>query len=240
MKLIGAGLGRTGTKSLQDALQTLGFSPCYHMTEFLEHPDHAKGWMAAADNQPVDWKHFLRDYQASVDFPGCAYYKEMMVAFPDAKVLLSVRDPERWYESCLETIYGVGKKWPMSWIGPHMPRIGNITRFANKAVWDGMFEGRFLDRGFAIERYKRHNEEVIRHVPADRLLVFDVKQGWEPLCKFLGVPVPQGVPFPRLNDAAEFKARIRKIQIAQTAVLGLAAVGTLLLGRKIVRSILGR
>ena len=234
MKLIGAGLGRTGTKSLQSALNLLGVGPCYHMTEFLEHPAHAPYWTAAGDGKAVDWRHFLRDYQSTVDFPGCAFYKELMSAFPDAKVLLSVRDEERWYDSCLETIYGISHTWPMSWIGPYMPRIGTITKFAEKVIWQSMFAGRFLDRSFAIARFKQHSEEVIRHVPPDRLLVFDVKEGWEPLCAFLGVPVPP-VPFPKLNDAAEFKRRIRKIQVVQIAALGVLVAIVVSLGIALLR-----
>lgn len=236
MKVIGAGLGRTGTKSLQAALEQLGFGPCYHMTEFIAHTEHAPYWNAATDGKPVDWANFLRDYQSSVDFPGCSFYKEMMVAFPDAKVLLSVRDPERWYESCLETIHSMVTTWPLYWLGPYMPKFGHIHRLASKQVWKNMFEDRFLDREFALRRYKEHNDEVIRHVPADRLLVFDVKQGWGPLCEFLGVPIPS-TPFPHLNDAAEFKSRIRKIQAVQIAALGIAASGLVLVGRAILRRI---
>lgn len=235
MKLIGAGLGRTGTMSLQAALQQLGLNPCYHMREVFEHPEHVEGWMSAARGEYVDWKWFLRDYQATVDFPGCAFYKQMMEAFPDAKVLLSVRDPERWYDSCLETIYAISHKPPMRWIGRYMPKIGPILKMGSKVAWEQMFEGRFEDREFAIARYKQHNEEVIRHVRADKLLVFDVKQGWEPLCKFLGVPVPEGVPFPHLNDAEEFKQRIRRMQVMQSAILGGAGALLLLLLRRLLR-----
>ncbi len=235
MKIIGAGLGRTGTMSLQAALQQLGFGPCHHMTEVFAHPEQVEGWMSAARGEYVDWKWFLRDYESTVDFPGCAFYKQMMEAFPDAKVLLSVRDPERWYDSCRETIFAIGHKLPMRWIGPYMPKVGPIMRMANQVVWEQMFEGRFLDRDFAIARYQQHVDEVIRHVPADKLLVFDVKQGWEPLCKFLGVPVPDGVPFPHLNDADEFKKRIRKMQVTQTAVLGVLGVSAILLLRRLLR-----
>lgn len=236
MKVIGAGLGRTGTKSLQAALEQLGFGPCYHMTEVIEHPEHVPTWLAAAAKQSVDWATFLNGYQATVDFPGCSYYQEMMAAFPDAKVLLSVRDPDRWYASCLETIYAISHKLPMRWVGRFMPRMGAVMGMANHIVWQQMFEGRFLDRDFAIARFHQHTEEVKRVVPQDKLLIFDVKQGWEPLCKFLGVPVPEGVPFPHMNDTAEFKQRIVRLQVVQTAalaVLGAAAVwlGCRLLGR---------
>lgn len=235
MRVIGAGLGRTGTKSLQAALEQLGFGPCYHMTEAVLHTEHVPTWMAATEGRSVDWASFLRDYQATVDFPGCSFYKEMMVAFPDAKVLLSVRDPERWYQSCLETIHAIVTKWPMSWVGAYMPKVGPVHRLTSKLIWRNLFEGRFLDRDFALRRFREHNEEVIRHVPPERLLVFDVKQGWEPLCKFLGVPVPS-TPFPHLNDAAEFKGRIRTLQIVQTAALAALAGGLFFLGKKLLRS----
>jgi hypothetical protein len=203
------------------------------MREFIQHPEHEPGWMAAAEGRPVDWAQFLGAYQATVDFPGCSFYKEMMVAFPDAKVLLSVRDPERWYKSCLETIYAISNGWPMKWLSPYMPRIGHISRLVRRMVWDGMFQGRFEDRELALDVYRRHNEEVIAHVPPERLLVFDVKEGWEPLCRFLGVPVPN-TPFPHLNDAAEFKARIKKIRAVQLAALGLAGTGLALLLRRLL------
>lgn len=240
MKIIGAGLGRTGTKSLQAALTQLGFGPCYHMTELLQNPQQVAGWRAAADGKPVDWQSFLRDYKATVDFPGCCFYKELMLAFPDSKVLLSVRDPDRWYQSCMETIYRVGHDWPMSWIGSYMPRFGKVSQVAKRIVWEQMFEGRFLDRAFAIECYKRHNEAVIRHVPPERLLVFDVKEGWEPLCKFLGVPVPEGVPFPHLNDTAEFQRMIRKIRLTQIGLLAAAGGGSLLLAWKLLQRVRGK
>lgn len=233
MKLIGAGLGRTGTKSLQDALQTLGFNPCYHMTEFLEHPEHAKGWMAAADNQPVDWKHFLRNYQASVDFPGCAYYKEMMVAFPDAKVLLSVRDPEAWYESCRNTIFKITQVFPVALARKLMPWLPFAApgRIASRMIWQQTFDNRFADKAYALEVFHRHIEEVKQYVKPERLLVFDVKEGWEPLCRFLEVPVPKDKPFPRLNDTQEFQQNIKRVQIMSSAALGLGAVGTIALLR---------
>ncbi|CAN5635879.1 hypothetical protein BH24ACT22_BH24ACT22_14470 [soil metagenome] len=105
--MIGAGFGRTGTMSLKAALGELGFDPCYHMSEVFENPDHIETWDAAANGHPVNWEHFLGDYEATVDWPGCSFYKEMMQEHPDAKVLLSVRDPDRWYESASSAIYSV-------------------------------------------------------------------------------------------------------------------------------------
>lgn len=234
MKVIGAGLGRTGTTSLKVALEQLGFAPCYHMTELLKHPEHAPTWEAATAGQPVDWAAFLGSYGASVDWPGCTFYKELMVAFPDAKVLLSVRDPDRWYDSCLSTIYAIANTWPTTWFGRYLPKFGSIMRVGTPLIWEQTFEGRFLDRAFAIGRFHAHTEDVVRHVPPERLLVFDVKEGWEPLCKFLGVPVPS-TPFPHLNDTAEFQARTRLIRAAQIAVLGLVAGGLIWLGSRLLR-----
>jgi hypothetical protein len=209
MKIIGAGFGRTGTKSLQAALEQLGFGPCYHMTEVIEHIEHADVWMEAARGHQVDWDAFLGGYASGVDHPLCNFYVDLMEHYPDAKVLLSVRDPETWYESCRKTIHAISRDAPMRWMGHLLPRMGKITTLANKLVWDGTFGGRFLDKEHAIAVYNRHIEDVKQRVPEGRLLVFDVKEGWEPLCRFLGVPVPQGVPFPHLNDTAEFSKRVR-------------------------------
>lgn len=234
MKVIGAGLGRTGTKSLQAALEQLGLGPCYHMHEVYEHPEHGPTWMAAIEGKPVDWASFLREYESCVDFPACSFYKEMMVAFPDAKVLLSVRDPERWYESCIETIHAFASVWPTRWFGPFLPKLGAVYRVSTSLIWKKLFEDRFRDRDFAIRRFREHSEEVIRHVPAERLLVFDVKQGWGPLCEFLGVPVPS-TPFPHLNDTADFKKMIRKVQTVQVAMLAAVTGALFFLGRAVLR-----
>ncbi len=105
LQVIGAGFGRTGTASLKAALETLGFTKCYHMFEFMEHPEHAKYWDAASQGKPVAWDRLFEGYQATVDWPGCTYYIQLMEAYPEAKVVLSVRDPERWYESVSKTIF---------------------------------------------------------------------------------------------------------------------------------------
>ncbi|HEY0604970.1 MAG TPA: sulfotransferase [Herpetosiphonaceae bacterium] len=216
LKVIGAGFGRTGTSSLKQSLEDLDFGPCYHMTEAFAHPEHAPVWEAAANGQPVEWEDVFRDYQAAVDWPAAAFYQQLMVRYPEAKVILTVRDPERWYESTQNTIYEIGKLTsspPMSWLlavfNRQRQRIAAVTA---RLAWAELFSGRFEDRQHAIDVFNRYNADVERHVPADRLLVYDVKQGWEPLCAFLGVPVPEGKPFPHLNDTAEFRKAIRAIQ----------------------------
>jgi hypothetical protein len=196
LQIIGAGLGRTGTSSLKAALEELGFGPCYHMTEVIKHPTHAKTWEKATQGHPVDWHDLFAGYQSAVDYPACSFYKELMDVYPDAKVILSVREPERWYESAYETIYLTLQEVP-PW-SRWLPWVNDIYRMTNLLIWDGQFEGRFEDRAYAIDVFNQWNAEVQAVVPPERLLIFDVKQGWEPLCAFLGVEVPSR-PFPHAN-----------------------------------------
>lgn len=212
MKVIGAGFGRTGTLSLQSALELLGFKKCYHMAEVFQHPEHVPIWQDAADGKPVQWDQLFQGYEATVDWPGCTFYRELMQLYPDAKVLLSVRDFERWYISASETIYPITQQFPTRLVGPLIPRMGRQIRMVNTLVWQNTFKGRFQERGYAREVFEAHIAEVKRVVPPERLLVYDVRQGWEPLCRFLNVPVPQGVNFPHLNDSEAFKRRIRAVQ----------------------------
>lgn len=209
LKVIGAGFGRTGTLSLQAALEELGFSCCYHMQEVLTHPAHAPVWSAARRGEPVDWDTLFAGYQAAVDWPPCAFYSALLCRYPDAKVILTIRDPDKWYESARQTIYYARNAFP-AWAAWFLPPMRRFTRMLDDVVWVGTFLGRFADKEHALAVFDRHNEEVRRTVPPDRLLVYEVSQGWGPLCAFLGVPVPKDKPFPRLNDTAEFRSRIRK------------------------------
>ena len=215
LKVIGAGLGRTGTLSLKVALEKLGFDKCYHMTEVIAHPDHVPVWEAAGRGEPVDWEALFRGYRATVDWPGCHFYREFLERYPEAKVILTVRDPERWYDSARQTIYAVRTAFPRWGMPPRMRRLLAMT---DRLIWDGVFRGRFEDKTYAIEVFHRHNEEVRRAVPPDRLLVYEVKEGWGPLCASLGVPVPEGEPFPHVNDAEEFRSRIRRMSRMVRAV----------------------
>ncbi|HJQ29927.1 MAG TPA: sulfotransferase [Rubrobacter sp.] len=235
MKVIGAGFGRTGTTSLKAALEKLGFDPCYHMTEVFAHPDHADFWISAWRGEPVDWEGVIGEYEAAVDWPACTFYEELMRRNPDAKVLLSVRDPERWYESTRSTIYELTRLIESStisrWIFGLMSLLifggftGRRSSLANDIIWEGTFDGRFEDKDYAIEVFERHNEEVKRRVPPERLLVYEVKEGWGPLCEFLGVSEPDE-PFPRLNDTAQMKRgmkAVRALSVAAPAALALLA-----------------
>jgi hypothetical protein len=216
IKVIGAGFGRTGTLSLKHALEELGFGKCYHMVELLENPQQVHYWEDANQGKPIDWNSLFQGYQAIVDFPGYRHYKELVHYYPDAKVLLSVRDPEKWYESTYNTIYqakpSLGQNILMGFKLPFSPRLQQLVRvfkMGNK-VWEKDFSGRFEDKAFALEVFHRHNEEVKSLVPANRLLVYEVNQGWEPLCEFLQVPVPT-LPFPRVNERADFKRKTQDL-----------------------------
>ena len=227
MKVIGAGFGRTGTMSLKVALEELGFGPCYHMVEVFEHPEHVGFWERAWCGKPVDWDGFFADYEATVDWPACTFYAELLERHPDAKVLLSVRDPEKWYESTRSTIYELGRistGSPLSRLsfallsrlvfGTFKTGQGPMTE---EIVWQGTFDGKFEDKHRAIEVFNRHNEEVRRRVPEGQLLIYEVKEGWGPLCEFLGVKAPDK-PFPRLNDAAEARRLILVVRILSVAI----------------------
>ena len=196
LKVIGSGLGRTGTMSLKLALEQLGLGPCHHMVEVFMHPDTVPLWVAAGKGKP-DWDAIFADYSSMVDYPGCKFWRELMDHYPDAKVLHSVRDPDRWFDSTQATIFAPGSG------ARNAPEP--MREFFDMVIAD--FEGRLDDRAYMVERFKRHTDEVIRAVPKDRLLVFEASQGWEPLCAFLGVPVPQ-TPYPRENTTADFQARV--------------------------------
>jgi Sulfotransferase domain len=203
LKIIGAGFGRTGTLSLKHALEELGFSPCYHMSELFDKPGVDAQWDAIVSGGPADWPTIFKGYQATVDWPACTFYKELMQIYPHAKVLLSVRDPEKWYDSVASTIYRV------SHLNPDHARTTH-GHMVHTLIWQGTFDNRFEDKDYAIAVFLRHNEEVKQYVPAEKLLVYEVKEGWEPLCAFLGVEAPAGKPFPHDNDRANFLGDTRR------------------------------
>ena len=185
LEVIGAGLGRTGTLSLKTALERLGFDRCYHMVEVFANPGHIAAWDAAARGEAVDWEALFRGYKATVDWPGCSFYKEFMKLYPDAKVILTVRDPSALVRTARETIYRAREMMP-AWVRPLMPRVRASQRMIQGLIWDGFFGGRFADRDAAIAAYERHNAEVKATVPPGKLLVFEVREGWGPLCAVPG------------------------------------------------------
>lgn len=206
MKIIGAGFGRSGTMSLKSALEQLGYGPCYHMKITLYRYHHMKFFMQAWSGKKVNWKKFFRRYNSVVDWPTCSFYKDLMKEFPGAKVLLNVRDPESWYESMNETIYPIQEAFPF-WFP------GIVRRMHDEIIWGGSLKGVFEDREKVIDVYRQYIEDVKSTVPSGRLLVYNVKEGWKPLCEFLGVPVPEGKPFPHINERKSFKRWILLLKI---------------------------
>jgi len=200
LKVIGAGFGRTGTLSLKSALETVHLGPCYHMVEVFARPDAAEQWLRAASRGSIDWEEIYGDYQATVDWPGCAFWRELIAAYPAAKVVLSVRDPEKWWESASETILRQAALPPSE-----DPGLRRIQRVSLEVVHDRSFGGRFPEKESFIAAFEEHNAAVIREVPADRLLVYEVTDGWGPLCEFLGVEAPDA-QFPNVNDREFFRA----------------------------------
>jgi hypothetical protein len=199
LQIIGAGFGRTGTLSMRNALVRLGFGPCDHMHENFDHPERFALWTEALrrknTGEPIDWRPLLAGYQAIVDWPGAHFWRELAVAHPQAKVILTVRDPQRWYASIQATIFPILDRLAEDG-GPELP--GNIIRTYT-------FNDRFSGRTHCQAVFAQHMQAVRETIAPKRLLVFDVKEGWEPLCAFLGVPVPVPEPFPHANDTAAFK-----------------------------------
>jgi hypothetical protein len=250
LQVIGAGFGRTGTTSLRAALVQLGFDPCDHMDENFERPERFVPWGEAFQRkqagEPIDWRPLLSDFRAIVDWPGAYFWRELTSAHPEAKVILTVRDPDRWYVSTLATIFNFRTRvndgdspWErvrLLLLRLGMPGMGDGLQFIDDVIWDGTFGGRFRDRDHAVRVFNEHNQAVRETIPADRLLVFEAKQGWEPLCQFLGVPVPAGEPFPHLGDASSVRTEIREHYrdlalrasgIAASGIVGLLALAWL-------------
>lgn len=195
LKIIGSGLGRTGTMSVKLALEQLGFGRCHHMLEVFQNPQSVPLWVAAGEGRP-DWDAIFADYGATVDYPACKYWRELAEHYPDAKVLHTVRDPDEWFESTQATIFASDR-------GAMNP-TPQMARFF-ETLFGGMRE-RLRDRAFMIEHFHRHNAEVERTIPKDRLLVYRIGEGWDPLCAFLRVALP-AAPFPRENVRAEFRTK---------------------------------
>jgi len=201
IKVIGAGYGRNGTLSLKQALEKLGFDKCYHMMELDQSKDEDLAWLKLNRGEPVDFEKLFEGYQASVDWPSCNFWREQMAAYPDAKVILSERDPEAWYASIMKTIYPMSVS--MREHAGEDPLWQRRSEMVFELIWDGLFDGRLDDKDHVIGVYLAHNQQVKGEVPADRLLVFDSKFGWEPLCEFLDVPVPDE-PYPKTNTSEDF------------------------------------
>ncbi|HTB06834.1 MAG TPA: sulfotransferase [Bacteroidia bacterium] len=217
LKIIGSGLGRTGTHSLKEALEHIGFGKCYHMIELLQNPKGLPYFIDAEGGKVPNWDALFTGYLSAIDYPVARYYKELMKVYPDAKVIHTTRDPESWYQSCMETIFWASK-----------PDAGRILKMMlripfsktirerlpvlkyNGSLIDKEFGKDLTDKAAVIKKFTDHNEEVLRVVPKEKLLVFKAQDGWEPLCKFLNVPVP-ATPYPKSNTKAEFIQNVKSM-----------------------------
>jgi hypothetical protein len=212
MNVIGAGFGRTGTLSLKIALEMLGQGPCMHMLPLLDDPERSSLFHRAAEGDLASLDKALEGHRSTVDWPGTYFWRQLALRYPAAKVVLTVRDPQRWYDSAHDTIFQAASSAfeaasnsSDSTDDSATPALGMLRSI----IWQGTFGDRFADREHAVRVFTEHNEAVRREIPADRLLEFEVSQGWQPLCDFLGVPVPDA-PFPRTNDSAMFQSRIEE------------------------------
>lgn len=221
LEVIGAGWGRTGTESLKQALEILGFGKCHHMFEALmsPHADEFDVWTQVEGGDTSGLARVLEGFSSAVDFPAAKSYRQLLAAYPDAKVVLTVRDANQWYESARATIlraipgpvitaFGVGGRlwWPLK-------RFADAQRWAASSLRgpDGLFRGKSDNRAFMVQAFIDWNGEVRRVVPSDQLLVYEVRDGWGPLCAFLGVEIPPQ-PFPSGNARGSFdKDLIRRL-----------------------------
>lgn len=230
-------MSRTGTTSFSAAVSYLLKGPVYHggTQLILNEESHIKKWISICEHTPIkseeDRKFVLENvrdimtgFVACTDVPSIAYVEELMLLYPDAKVIVTVRDPDRWWES-MRPVVERGKFYLLSWILAPIPTLRKFWHFH-----EAMDQGRFGELYFRPDEpqqptratYDRHIAHLKKIVPKDKLFFYDVRDGWEPLCAILGVPVPKGVEFPRLNDAKAMedlmKANVKKGLLAWTGI----------------------
>lgn len=193
LSVIGAGFGRTGTYSLNLALEMIGLGPCHHMADVNMSSEQKAFFRAAGSGEPVDWDAVYADYKSAVDWPTAYFWRELAEHFPDAKIILTVRNSGDWYKSAASTILA-------------MSSGADPASFGEAVVGQKVFGGRTDDQTHCIEVLEANTADVIDGIPPERLLVYQVSEGWPKLCGFLGVPVP-AEPFPTTNTTSEFRAR---------------------------------
>ncbi|MEV0390335.1 sulfotransferase family protein [Nonomuraea sp. NPDC050643] len=227
LTVIGAGLPRTGTSSMKAALERLGFGPCHHMFDLMTVPGRVERWLPLAEGAKVDWDHLFEGYRSAQDWPASAFWREQAEAYPKAKIVLTVRDPHAWYLS-MGALMAIG---PQRILPDDMPeagavvfrtmmRLGPLLDHISRTMFDTdrPFREGLPDEESAVAAFERHVAAVKAALPAERLLVFDVREGWEPLCRFLGVDVPGEEPFPHLNDAQSMRRTLDRLATDGTIV----------------------
>lgn len=197
LQVIGTGFGRTGTDSMRAALNMLGFGPTHHMFEVIENPRQKELWRALAQGAPPDWEALFEGYNACIDWPSAFYWRELIEVYPDARVILTWRTPDSWWTSFEKTIVEAVKS------SEDPESLGRALIEAQ------VFGGRMDDRRHAIRVYESNIAAVLDTVPADRLLVHKLGDGWGPLCAHLGVPVPDA-DYPNRNSQRDFSDNVRQ------------------------------
>lgn len=192
VRVIGAGLGRTGTTSLWTALRQILAAPCYNMKEFMGHPEHAPQWTKAAQGVDVNWRALFKGYGAVVDWPAASFWYEISQAYPDALIVLTLREPEAWWESADQTIFRRMRSAPPN---PVLNAVNDV--FAARFCSD------INNRDACLNAFRMHYDDVRARAPADRLLEWSPGEGWQSLCDRLGLAVPS-FEFPHVNTREEF------------------------------------
>lgn len=202
LSVIGAGFGRTGTESMKIALETLGFGPCHHMTEVIADSGQLRIWRSISRGEEPDWEEAFAGFNSAVDWPSAFFWRELSKHYPDAKILLTLRSPESWHASMEKTIFKT------------LRESTDKESIGIRLIAERVFGGRLDDRDHAIAVYEENTAEVRAAFGDDRLLTYNIGDGWEPLCRFLVKPVPD-VPYPHSNAAEDFTEKIRKLRAEQ-------------------------
>jgi len=218
IKIIGAGFPRTGTLTLKNALETLGYKKTYHYVDLIANSKKLKYWKELENKGHTDFETLFNGFEATVDFPGYPYYKILLKKYPEAKVILTKRDFDLWYESTYKTIWKSANK-PITerlnllkrkLLNKNLRAIFKCVKFMRRVYLLGQFDNQFNNKEQAKKVYFKHIKEVVGHVPEKQLLIYDVAQGWEPLCQFLELPIPPQ-EFPHLNKRENFHNMVKKM-----------------------------
>ncbi len=224
IKIIGAGFPRTGTNTLKQALETLGYSKTYHFKEMIAKPTDLQYWLTLEETGSTNWDELYDGFEATVDLPAYPWYLEHMEKYPEAKVILTVRPFDKWYDSLYNTIYQAGPKTlPEKLVmiskllfNSRIRKMVKCVKFAKRRIFEVELQGKFEDKGFAERVFNDHIAKVKATVPSEKLLVYDVRDGWGPLCTFLGVPEPEEA-LPHLNKKENFKSMLAKMMSGMAA-----------------------
>ncbi len=205
LSIIGSGFGRTGTMSLKAALNKLGFGPCHHMDEVIANPDQLPAWRQALRGGDVDWEMAFDGYSSAVDWPAAHYWEQLADTFPKAKIIHTTRAPEQWWASFSST---VGKVIGMKGTSDGAEQIRNAPELINEMIAKQTFGSSHDDKSAALQAFEKRDADVRSYPAQERILIFDVTEGWKPLCAFLSVPIPNE-PFPHSNSREDFWALIK-------------------------------